>query len=229
MDFISLSKTNRLYWLGRYYERVALSLQYMMNCYDSMIDSDYFDYGNYCAKLGIENNYSSAEEFFKSYVYDVKNPDSIRFAAEMMLGNGMVLRETIGSSTLAYLQMAVYALDEGAEDSAPGLMLLEVLDNIMAFRGSYDDFIVDDNVRNIIKCGASVECISFSLRTGYREEALHEELQKFLKRMTRTSIQTEPQALQTILKQERVYEGKSQADSLSQEDFLQAIENLFQV
>ena len=90
--------------------------------------------------------------------------------AEQMLGNGMVLRETIGSSTLAYLQMAVYTLDEGAEDEVIGLKLLQVLDNIMAFRGCYDDFIAEDAVRNTIKCGASVERLSYTLRTGLREE-----------------------------------------------------------
>lgn len=229
MDFISLSKSNRLYWLGRYYERVALSLQYMMVCYDAMIDTDTFDYEGYCNRLGIPNRYSSAEDFFKSYVYDVDNPDSIRNAAEQMLGNGMVLRETIGSSTLAYLQMAVYALDEGSEEAAPGLKLLEVLDNIMAFRGAYDDFIVDDSVRNIIKSGASVECISFSLRSGYRKEAVPEELQKFLKRMTRTQLQTSALALQSVVRQNRIYEGKNPTDELSEDDFLQAVENLFLV
>lgn len=146
-----------------------------------------------------------------------------------MLGNGMVLRESIGSSTLAYLQMAVYALDEGAGGEATGLQMLEVLDNIMAFRGSYDDFIADDNVRNIIKCGASVECISFALRTGYREENVPEELRKFIKRITRTKLQISALALQSILRQERIFDGKNTDDVLSKDDFLQAVENLFLV
>ena len=43
MDFISLSKTNRLFWLGRYYERVSLSIRHMMGAYDAMIDTNTFD------------------------------------------------------------------------------------------------------------------------------------------------------------------------------------------
>lgn len=229
MDFISLSKSNRLFGLGRYYERVALSLQYMMNCYDAMIDTNSFDYEGYCRQQGIPNIYQDVEDFFQRYIFDMENPNSIRSAAELMLGNGMVLRESIGSSTLAYLQMAVYALDEGAGGEATGLQMLEVLDNIMAFRGSYDDFIADDNVRNIIKCGASVECISFALRTGYREENVPEELRKFIKRITRTKLQTSALALQSILRQERIYDGKNTDDVLSKDDFLQAVENLFLV
>lgn len=229
MDFISLSKSNRLFWLGRYYERVAFSLQYMMNCYDAMIDTNSFDYEGYCQQQGIPNIYQGVEDFFQRYIFDMENPNSIRSAAELMLGNGMVLRESIGSSTLAYLQMAVYALDEGAGGEATGLQMLEVLDNIMAFRGSYDDFIADDNVRNIIKCGASVECISFALRTGYREENVPEELRKFIKRITRTKLQISALALQSILRQERIFDGKNTDDVLSKDDFLQAVENLFLV
>lgn len=102
MDFISLSKSNRLFWLGRYYERVALSLQYMMNCYDAMIDTNSFEYEGYCRQQGIPNIYQDVEDFFQRYIFDMENPDSIRYAAEQMLGNGMVLRESIGSSTLAW-------------------------------------------------------------------------------------------------------------------------------
>ena len=107
--------------------------------------------------------------------------------------------------------------------------MLEVLDNIMAFRGSYDDFIADDNVRNIIKCGGSVECLSFALRTGYREENVPEELRKFIKRITRTKLQISALALQSILRQERIFDGKNTDDVLSKDDFLQAVENLFLV
>ena len=66
----------------------------------------------------------------------MENPNSIRFAAELMLGQWHGAAGSIGSSTLAYLQMAVYALDEGAGGEATGLQMLEVLDNIMAFRAA---------------------------------------------------------------------------------------------
>lgn len=229
MDFISLSKTNRLFWLGRYYERVSLSIRHMMGAYDAMIDTDTFDYAEYCRQIGIYNKYESVEDFFQRYIFDDGDPDSIRSAAEQMLGNGMVLRETIGSSTLAYLQMAVYTLDEGAEDEVIGLKLLQVLDNIMAFRGSYDDFIAEDAVRNTIKCGASVERLSYTLRTGLRKEFLLEELQKLQKRLTWSNLQTAALPLQSIIRMERILDGRNPEDEISREDFLNAVEGLFLV
>lgn len=35
---ISAMKANRLYWLGRYTERVYTSLHFLRRCYDRMID-----------------------------------------------------------------------------------------------------------------------------------------------------------------------------------------------
>lgn len=228
MDYISVTKSNRLFWLGRYYERVSLTLQFIMERYDEVIDTDMFDYSQYCADLGIDNNYVNMDDFFQRYVFDIHEYSSIRNSAEQMLGNGMVLRESIGSPTLAYLQMAVYALDEVSEKFASmGLGLQRVLDNIMAFRGCYDDYIADDSVRNTIKCGASVERLSFCLRTRYREDTLSVELQKLLKRMTRTNLQTGALPLQSVLRQMRIYEGKNDTDKLSKADFLVAVENLF--
>ena len=40
MDSLSVSKLNRLYWLGRYYERLATTLGYLWDWYDVMIDGD---------------------------------------------------------------------------------------------------------------------------------------------------------------------------------------------
>ena len=38
MDSITLSKQNRLFWLGRYSERVYTTLQFLLGQYDRYID-----------------------------------------------------------------------------------------------------------------------------------------------------------------------------------------------
>ena len=40
MDTVTLSKQNRLFWLGRYAERVYTTTQYMMKQYDRLIDGE---------------------------------------------------------------------------------------------------------------------------------------------------------------------------------------------
>lgn len=228
MDYISVTKTNRLFWLGRYYERVSLTLRFIMERYDETIDTDNFDYHKYCYDLGIPDIYKDTDDFFERYIFDIEDDFSIRKSADTLLGNGMVLRETIGSPTLSYLQMAVYALDEMSTKQIPmGLGLQNVIDNIMAFRGSYDDFIDDDSIRNTIKCGASVERISFCLRVGYMEESTSLELYKLMKRMQRCDLPTNAISMQALVRQSRAAEGGNGDTGLEKGEFTKAVENLF--
>ena len=173
MDSLSVSKLNRLYWLGRYYERLATTLGYLWDWYDVMIDGE-IDYPDFCRKLSIDCCYKDDKDFMHNYVFDKNNPDSLRTVADAMLGNGMVLREVIGSRTLAYLELAVMGMKSAEESDSPTLPLQRVIDFIMAFRGSYDDMIDDENVRNIIKCAAGVERLSLYLRLGWHLDSAAE-------------------------------------------------------
>ena len=53
MGTVTLSKQNRLFWLGRYTERVYTTIQVMMREYDRLIDGGEVDYTGFCAKMGI--------------------------------------------------------------------------------------------------------------------------------------------------------------------------------
>ena len=139
MDTVTLSKQNRLFWLGRYAERVYTTTQYMMKQYDRLIDGKTVDYQTFCEKMGIPCDYKDGDDFCRRYFFDTLSPCSIQSSVEAMLGNGMVLRETITSATLAYLQMAHSAMDLASRSDSPGVELQWVLDDIMAFRGSFDD------------------------------------------------------------------------------------------
>ncbi|MDR1728231.1 MAG: alpha-E domain-containing protein [Acidobacteriota bacterium] len=218
-----LSKTNRLFWLGRYNERVYTSLKFVVALYDRSIDGPPTDYAEVCRRLDIPCPYSCAEEFFRSFIFDVSNPDSIAQSADRMLGNGMVLREVISSTTLSYLQMAVNALRLAAKSGSPALELQWVLDDIMAFRGSFEDFIVDETVRNIIKCGISVERVSMFERLGVQREEAGVELRKLVYRMAKTRLPVDPGHRDVIL--QKVVGGvEPEGNAL-----LVAVESLFTV
>lgn len=198
MDRMSASKAYRLFWLGRYYERVATTLTYLWSWYDRIIDGESPDYAVFCNALDISCNYETAEEFMQDYVFDGQNPESLRTAAGIMLGNGMMLRETIGSRTLSYLELAVNAMESGVGSNTPTLPLQRTIDYIMAFRGCYDDCIEDRNVRNILKCGAGIERLSLFLRLGWRLEHVFMETERLLCRIERTSLKYSPDSLRIL-------------------------------
>ncbi|MBP1737299.1 MAG: hypothetical protein H6Q60_1180 [Oscillospiraceae bacterium] len=199
MGYVSLSKTNRLFWLGRYSERVYTTIAYMIQRYDELIDSsELFDYTSYCVRLGIPCIYSDVEDFCRRYLFDKGDGNSIITSADHMLGNGMTLRETIHSTTLAYLQMACTAVELANTSSSPCVELQWALDDIMAFRGSFDDTVDDEETRNITKCGAALERLNLYLRFSYPRDTVHRQLCRLVNRLYKTSLTTRPEALAVL-------------------------------
>lgn len=198
MGPVTLSKQNRLYWLGRYADRVYMTVQLLMKDLDALLDGTGMDYADFCRRLGAENVYRDAEDFCRRYLFDGSQPCSAKASMEALLGNGMVLRETISTPTLSYLQMAESAMEMASRSEAPAVELQWVLDDIMAFRGSFDEAVDHEGVRNITKTGGTVERLSLMLRLGLQPERLHQEMRKLLNRLYKTDLVTDPEALQTI-------------------------------
>ena len=59
------------------------------------------------------------EDFVRRYLFDDQDPCSIRSAVDAILGDGMELRATITSPTLAYPQMAQGAMEMAGHSEAP--------------------------------------------------------------------------------------------------------------
>ena len=223
MDTVTLSKQNRLFWLGRYAERAYTSIQYMLKQFDRLIDGPGIDYEGFCRRMGIPCNYDSGEDFCRRYLFDASSIYSVYSNVEAMLGNGMMLRETITSPTLAYLQMAHSAIDLASRSDAPAVELQWVLDDIMAFRGSFDDSVEVETARNITKTGGLVERISLMLRLDWQSQRLDRELQKLINRLYKTDLTPEPEALEVITR--KTLEGE-QVDRVL---LLNSVEGLFRI
>ena len=90
-------KSEHLYWLGRYTERVLISVRLLMDMYDQMIDGDPIDYQGFCTRMGIDNIYTDAADFCRRYLFDADDPDSIYCAMRFAYDNAIVLREVLTS------------------------------------------------------------------------------------------------------------------------------------
>ncbi|MGN0072920.1 MAG: alpha-E domain-containing protein [Coriobacteriales bacterium] len=198
MGTFTLSKTNRLYWLGRYVERAYIAIELMEEAYDISIDGPAFDYAAYCAKLNIPADYESTESFLRSYLFDAQNPDSAASALNMAFDNAVVLRETVGSMTLSYIQLAKNVMDGASVSMAPMLDLQTVQDYLMAFKGCVDDFVQDENSRMDIKIGMSVEHIDMSLRLDYKTHELPVHFDRLFSRLRRSKIPRDGRQLQLL-------------------------------
>ena len=188
MGIISIENTNRLYWLGRYSERVYTTLRIFFDRYDSMIDLADDGYKDYCKRQEIPNIYTSSEDFAERYCFDETDENSIISNLTRAYDNAIELREEIGSMALSYVQLAVYAMNDAKKSIAPLLELQQTRDNIVAFWGIVDDSVDDEHVRSIIKFGKRVERIDILSRMHMSPEELRRQVMRLNSRIPLTGL-----------------------------------------
>lgn len=188
MGVKSVEKMDRLYWLGRYSERVYTTIKLYGQKFDSMIEEGAGGYDEFCRSLDIPNVYQSAEDFRNRYPFGKDDPNSIYSNLIRAYDNAIELREEIGSETLAYVQLAVYELNKAAESEAPMIEFQNILDDILAFWGIVDDMIEDEATRNIIKVGKRVERIDLYGRLHADRVSMSREVHRLTGRIPRTGL-----------------------------------------
>ncbi len=188
MGSLSLDKIGHLFWLGRYIERSHTTLTFIMSTYDKAIDSTDDSWKDQLSSLGFDPSDGDTVSLFNCCLFGEDCPSSIKRSLEAAYDNAVVLRDVIGTETIAYVQMAVNSLAHAAESDAPMLDCALIIDDIMAFKGCSDDYVVDDVARNIIKCGFSIERMDLFLRLGYKLDQLEREAHKLASRIDRMGI-----------------------------------------
>ena len=200
MGIISIEQTDRLYWLGRYSERVYTTLRLYSHSFDSMIDEITDSYRDFCKMVDIPDVYGSREVFQRDYPFDEKNPDSILSNLMRAYDNAVVLREDLGSETLSYIQLAVYDMNKARISRAPLIEMQRVIDNILAFWGIADDSIDSEQVRNIIKTGKRVERVDLYARLGGSAKELTREVNRLAPRIERSGMKYKKENMENLKK-----------------------------
>ena len=77
MGIISIENTDRLFWLGRYTERVYTTIKIFADKFDSMIDLDEIEYEDFCKSQDIPNIYKSKQDFIQKYCFSLEDENSI--------------------------------------------------------------------------------------------------------------------------------------------------------
>lgn len=188
MGIISVEQADHLFWLGRYTERVYTTLRFYFPRFDSMIDEKVDSYQTFCESIDIPNIYSSKEDFLRRYPFDADNPNSIISNLNRAYDNAIVLRESIGSETLSYIQLAVYDMNKAAVSKSPLIELQYLLDHILSFWGIADDQIDSEQVRNMIKAGKRIERIDMYARLKVSREELIREVCRMIPRVERSGL-----------------------------------------
>ena len=187
MGIISVEKSDHLFWLGRYTERVFTTLRKFFHVYDNMIDTQEIErlYGEYCERLSIPNIYT-ADTFVQKYLFDEENPDSMRANMERAYDNAVVLRDELTSNALAYIQLSLDVLKSAEGKGAPIFKLQPVIDYLFAFWGCIDDYVESSACRNIMKTGRYIERLDLYIRLDYDRNALELAYERMAYRLQRS-------------------------------------------
>ncbi len=198
MGIISVEQADRLYWLGRYTERVYTTIRFYFQKYDIMIDEMLDSYQEFCRMVDIPDIYGNKDVFQRKYPFDAENPDSIISNLNRAYDNAIVLRESIGSETLSYIQLAIYAMNKAEMSNAPLIEMQRVIDNLLAFWGIADDQIDSEQIRNIIKAGKRIERVDMFARLGTEKKVLVREVHRMIPRIERSGLEYNAEKLARI-------------------------------
>lgn len=198
MGIISVEQTDRLFWLGRYSERVYTTLRLYSESFDRLIDMDSYDYAEFCRRLDIPDVYGSKEKFKESYPFDEEDTNSILSNLLRAYDNAIVLREEIGSETLSYIQLAIYDMQKARISRAPLIEMQSVIDNLLAFWGIADDIIDSEQTRNIIKAGKRVERVDLFGRLQLPAANITREVHRLIPRIERSGIRYHEEGLERL-------------------------------
>lgn len=188
MGIMTLEHADRLFWLGRYTERVFSTIKFFSGSFDRVLDHDENACAEFCRQLDIPDIYNGWNDFLKRYNFDKSNPDSVASNLERVYDNAVVMRDELGSDAICYVQMAVYALERASVSETPYIEMQKVSDNMLAFWGIIDDQIESENVRNIIKVGKRIERIDLYARLAFPKESLKREIRRLIGRIDRTNL-----------------------------------------
>lgn len=169
-NVITADKANRLFWLGRYAERVYISLHLLRRYYDRVIDGDIANLNEYYSYLGVDTSSHDAdsEALQLSQLYAHDNFCSIAASLDGANDNAIVLRRDITSESLSYIQMSRVLLDECAKSNSKNITLLQpVTDHMLAFFGSIDERVFEDRIRRFLRIGRMIENMDLHIRFRY--------------------------------------------------------------
>ncbi|MDU4038811.1 MAG: circularly permuted type 2 ATP-grasp protein, partial [Bifidobacterium dentium] len=181
LALVTASKAGNLYWLGRYTERVFTTLNQFFPFYDRVMDTDVDAFRPFARALDLPEDFQDFDAFIHSFLYDEKNPDSVRSAIVYAFNNAVILRPELSSRLLQHVELAMSSIVEAADRAAFDEDIYkhrDIADNMLAFWGGVENSPVDPTLKSFIFVGKYLERVDLYTRFGYSMEELKAPLGK---------------------------------------------------
>lgn len=180
-NLLSAAKANRFYWLGRYQNRVYLTLHMINKCCDMMIDGDSSRWSSLASLLEGTDTPRTTQELVDRMIYDEANPSSVLSSQLRAMDNAMMLREDIKTESLCYPELALALIRKSStKPSFSPVELQPVTDYVFAFWGSVEHRLQNPEAVALVMAGREVEYADMLLRFGYPDPRVRTVLDNLL-------------------------------------------------
>ena len=187
-----------------------------------MLDNDPQCYAEYCKKICIPDSYGSREVFVSKYPFDETDPNSVISNLNRAYDNAIVMRDYIGTETMAYIQLAIDDIKTAHRSDAPLADLMLAVDHILAFWGCVNDLIDDESIRIIIKLGKGVERIDLYLSLDCSAYEIKREYGRMKQFLSKSHMRYDENIIYTI-------DSMLESDSFDYINVRNLLRNLFNV
>ena len=186
MSTLSPAKANRLFWLGRYAERIFAQLHFLRHYYDLCLDEGREDaLLEYCRRLNLSACSSDRDAFIIDHLYG-ESSSSLRSCLDSLNDNSLVLREELTTATLGYANLCIATLNRCHASMTTNITKLQpISDYILAFWGSVLQHVATLSSVDMLFMGRHVEYLDMYTRFGYPVSRLRLDWGHLERRMNR--------------------------------------------
>ena len=173
--YVTASKAENLFWLGRYTERVFTTLNVFFPFYDRVMDTDVDAFRPFARALDLPEDFEDFDAFVHSFLYDKSNRDSVRSAISSAFYNAVVLRPELGSRLLQYIELAMSGIVDAAHHAGAAQDVFDhrdIADDMLAFWGGIENSSIETTMKALVFLGKYLERIDLYTRFGLAEEIL---------------------------------------------------------
>lgn len=173
--YVTASKAENLFWLGRYTERVFTTLNVFFPFYDRVMDTDVDAFRPFARALDLPEDFANFDAFVNTFLYDKWNRDSVRSAISSAFYNAVVLRPELGSSLLQHIELAMSGIVDAAHHAAGAKDVFDhrdIADEMLAFWGGIENSSVEPTLKALVYLGKYLERIDLYTRFGFSEDVL---------------------------------------------------------
>lgn len=164
MILISPQSAEQLYWMGRYIQRAESMTRLVIWLFDKILDENFDEAKAFYARLGVELNYTSSQEFLRQSVFELEYA-SLLTVINCARENAILTRSHLSNRMFSRINALYLAYQKAKLERNVSLFWLEsTLKELDAIWGNLELSLVEAKESPLIQLGKVIERMDLNIR-----------------------------------------------------------------